>query len=227
MDAAGTLLRVRGSVGLIYWELAKPHGVQATPEVIEKAFLEVVESSPPLAFPGRQQGSVRRLERQWWYDVVSRVFEKVGGLEHFDEYFESVFKLFSGAGGWELYPETQEVLSTLRDRGLIIGVISNFDSRIYPVFSELGIFKYFDSVHISSHEGTAKPDTAIFKKALSEHALHPLEALHVGDSLKEDIAGAKAAGLRAIYLNREGIFPPSEILTIHALTELLPVVYKL
>ena len=226
-DVAGTLLRVRGSVGQIYWELAKPHGVRATPEAIEQAFLSAFAASPPLVFPGVRPGSIRAREKQWWYDLVSRVFHKVGGLERFDEYFESVFKIFSGSRGWELYPETEPVLTALRDRGLIIGVISNFDSRIYPVLSELGVFKLIDSVHISSRIGAAKPDGAIFEKALADHHLHPKEALHVGDSLVEDISGARAAGLWAVYLNRTGKPEPSEVPSIRTLIELLPTVQKL
>jgi putative hydrolase of the HAD superfamily len=226
-DAAGTLLRVRGSVGRIYWELARPHGVQAAPEQIERAFQEVFETSPPPAFPGLQPGLIRRAEKQWWYDVVSRVFHKVGGVERFDEYFERVFGFFASSGGWELYPETEKVLAALKDRGLTVGIISNFDSRIYPVLSQLGIFKLIDSVHLSSLTGVAKPDAAIFKKALDEHALHPKEALHVGDSLKEDIEGAQAAGLWTIYLNRNGLPGPERVPTISTLSELLPVIQKL
>lgn len=227
LDAVGTLFQVRGSVGRIYWELARAHGVRATPEAIDKAFSEVFGVAPPLCFPGIQTGSIRRLEKQWWYDVVSRVFQKVGGIERFDDYFESVFKVFSDSGGWELYDDTEQVLGELKNRGLIIGIISNFDSRIYPVLSELGIFRFIDSVHISSREGTAKPDAGIFKKAASEHGLHPREALHVGDSFKEDVTGAQAAGLQAVYLNRDGSSFDGTIPSVRCLTNLLPLVYQL
>jgi putative hydrolase of the HAD superfamily len=226
-DAAGTLLHVRGSVGKIYWELAKPHGIQSTPDLIEKAFQDVFETSPPPAFPNLQPGLIRKTEKQWWRDVVSRVFHQVGGIERFDEYFEKVFEFFSSSRGWELYPETKQVLGALKDRGLVIGIVSNFDSRIYPVLSELGIFPLIDSVHLSTHEGSAKPDVAIFKKALEAHSLHPKEALHVGDSFKEDIQGALAAGLGAIYVNRQVSREPEYIPTISNLKDLLPLIQRL
>jgi putative hydrolase of the HAD superfamily len=226
-DAVGTLFQVRGSVGRIYYDLARSHGVRSTPEAIDKAFKEVFEKAPPLCFPGIQAGSIRKLEKQWWYGVVSRVFQQVGGIERFDEYFESVFKVFSGSGGWELYPDTERVLSELKKRNLTLGIISNFDSRIYPVLSELGIFRFMDSVHISSHEGAAKPDAGIFTKAVSDHGLHPREALHVGDNFKEDVAGAQTAGLQAIYLNRDGSSFETATHSIHRLSDLLPLVHKL
>lgn len=227
LDAVGTLLQVRGGVGQIYWDKARPHGIKAAPEAIDKAFREVFQNSPPLTFPEAQPGSIRRSEKQWWYDVVSRVFQKVGGIERFDDFFETVFKVFSGSSGWELYPDTEQTLTVLNDRNLTIGVISNFDSRLYPVLSELGIFQLIDSIHISSREGAAKPDTVIFQKAIAEHDLHPQEALHVGDSLSEDVAGARAAGLQAVYLNRNGSRHPEAVLSIRTLSDLIPLVHRL
>jgi putative hydrolase of the HAD superfamily len=223
-DAVGTLFSVRGSVGRIYWEVARDHGVRATPEAIEAAFAEVFPSAPPLAFPSVQPGSVRRMEKQWWREVVFQVFRKVGPLERFDDYFDSVFDAFSRPSAWEVYPDTLAVLSALKERGLKLGVISNFDSRIYPLLSDLGIFKYLDSVHISSREGTAKPDPAIFLNALSAHGLLPREAVHVGDSLSEDIGGAEGAGLHAVWIDRDGGRLDGEKLRIASLEALLPVV---
>jgi putative hydrolase of the HAD superfamily len=223
-DAVGTLFRVKGSVGRIYRDLARGHAVRATPESIETAFAEVFSTAPPLAFPSGQPGSIRRLEKQWWRDVVLKVFEKVGPLERFDDYFDSVFDAFSRVSAWEAYPETIGVLSGLKERGLKLGVISNFDSRIYPVLSGLGIFKYLDSVHISSRERAAKPSPAIFLNALASHGLHPSEAVHVGDHLAEDVAGAGKAGLRAIWLDRDDRKGDLNTTRIASLEGLLPLV---
>jgi putative hydrolase of the HAD superfamily len=226
-DAAGTLLRLRRSVGETYRDMAGSHGVRATPEAIGKAFDAVFAAAPPLAFPAASPGTVRRLEKQWWYDVVRLVFEQVGPIERFDEYFESLFRFFSTAAAWELYPEVETVAKVFKERGLILGVISNFDSRIYPILSELGIFKLLDSVHISSREGVSKPDPAIFKKALEAHHLHPGEAVHIGDSMAEDMKGAAAAGLGCIYLNRSRRTVPKETTSIYDLSELIPIIYRL
>ena len=222
LDVVGTLIHVRGTVGQIYWEMARSHGVRSSPEAIDRAFGEVFLKAPPLTFPQREAGTTRRLEKQWWYNVVKQVFEKVSPLERFDEYFESVFQAFSDSDAWELYPETLEVLSALKDRGFLICVISNFDSRLYPLLSNLGIFTHIDSVYISSRENAAKPDAKIFENALAQHRLQGTEVVHIGDSLKEDVMGAVGAGLRAIYLNRNGSTQPPEVLAISSLRELLP-----
>jgi putative hydrolase of the HAD superfamily len=221
-DVVGTLIDIRGGVGRIYWDLAKPHGIRATPDEIDRAFARVFGSAPPLAFPQAEPGATRRLEKQWWHGVVSRVFEEVGPLERFDDYFESVFHFFSTPEGWEVYPDSLPVLSALKDRGLIVGVISNFDSRIYPLLSALGIFQCLDSVTISSRSGAAKPDARIFKDALSGHGLLPGESLHVGDSIREDVEGASGAGLRAVHIDRAHPHPGGNQSVIGSLRDLLP-----
>jgi len=202
-DAVGTLFRVRGGVGQIYWEVAKPYGVKASPEEIERAFQEIFPKAPPLAFSRLKSGLLRRSEKEWWHRRVREVFDRVGMIRKFDDYFEEVFRVFSGIRGWELYPETRDVLQRLRKAGFILGIISNFDSRILTVCTDLEIFSYLDSIQISSREGAAKPDPRIFWKAVGHHGLQPREAVHVGDSLEEDVRGAEKAGLIPIFLDRD------------------------
>lgn len=227
-DAVGTLFRVRGGVGQIYWEVAKPYGVKATPEAIDKAFQEVFPKAPPMAFSRLQAGLLRRSEKEWWRSIVLEVFRRVGMIHRFDEYFDEVFRVFSGIRGWELYPETREALQGLKKAGFILGVISNFDSRILTVCTDLEIFEYIDSIQISSREGAAKPDTQIFHKALQFHGLMPRETVYVGDSLEDDVKGAEAAGLTPIYLVRDQIQNiPEGVISIRNLTEILMLVKPL
>lgn len=236
-DAVGTLFRVRGSVGQIYWELARSHGVSSTPEEIEDAFQEVFLKAPPLTFSRLQSGRLRQSEKEWWKEVVKKVFTRVGMIRNFDEYFNEVFRVFSGIRGWVLYPETMEVLEKLKALGFTTGVISNFDSRLLTVCSDLQIFQYLDSIHVSSRSGSAKPDPSIFEKALAHHGLRPGEAVHVGDSLKEDVEGAKAAGLTPVLIDRNpgrGQSPETKTeasgkscLAIKTLREILPAIQPL
>lgn len=227
-DAVGTLFQVRGGVGQIYWEIAKPYGVRATPEAIERAFQEVFPKAPPLAFSRLQSGLLRRSEKEWWRNVVLEVFHRVGMIRRFDAFFEEVFRAFAGIRGWELYPETRETLQHLRKAGFILGVISNFDSRILTVCTDLEIFEYLDSIQISSREGAAKPDPQIFVRALQYHGLLPREAVHVGDSLEEDVKGAVSAGLTPIYLNRdEDAGLPDGVFSIRNLAEIVSSVKSL
>jgi putative hydrolase of the HAD superfamily len=117
------------------------------------------------------------------------------------------------------------VLQRLRKAGFILGIISNFDSRILTVCTDLEIFEYLDSIQISSREGAAKPDPQIFWKALQHHGLLPREAVHVGDNLEEDVRGAEKAGLIPIFLNRDpDPKGPEGVVLIRNLNDILPTV---
>jgi putative hydrolase of the HAD superfamily len=75
-----------------------------------------------------------------------------------------LFEFFARAEAWKLYPETIEILEQLKKRGLILGVISNFDSRLFGLLDGLGIAHFFDLVVISTQVGAAKPEAAIFTR---------------------------------------------------------------
>lgn len=201
-DASGTLFRVRGTVGEIYWRLAQPYGLQATPEAIEQAFQEQFANAPALAFPGRAPEEIPALERRWWEKIVRLVFQDIGMFPRFNDYFNEVYEAFKGTAGWELYPETLEVLGKLKAEGRHIGIISNFDSRIHEVCRALGIAPYLNSITISSQTGWAKPSPEIFSRALKPHGFSNGEAVHVGDEVGDDVQGALAAGLRPVLLDR-------------------------
>jgi putative hydrolase of the HAD superfamily len=108
-----------------------------------------------------------------------------------------------------------------------LGIVSNFDSRLFAVLRGLEIAELFDTVTISSLARAAKPSPKIFELALEKHAVDPDDAIHVGDSLRDDVEGATKAGLRAILLAREGKPPVDGILTIRTLSELVPLAISL
>jgi putative hydrolase of the HAD superfamily len=86
--------------------------------------------------------------------------------------------------------------------GIELGIVSNFDSRLYSVLQALELRDFFSSITISTQAGAAKPDPQIFAIALEKHNCEPAAAWHIGDSIAEDYQAAKAAGLRGIWINR-------------------------
>jgi len=101
-----------------------------------------------------------------------------------------------------------------------LGIISNFDSRLFVVLRGLGIAEYFQTVTISSLAHAAKPSGRIFTQALEKHAVEPEDAVHVGDSLDEDVKGAQQAGLTGILVEREPGSATQDVQTIRTLQEL-------
>ena len=191
-DAVGTLFDVKGSVGEVYLTYAKKYGVPDSAEMVttlNKRFKETMKDMPAPIFSVERPEKLKQCERLWWFDVVHAVFYRVGMFEGFDDFFDEVFEAFGQATHWELFPETFEVLTLLKERGFELGIITNFDSRFFQVSRALGIHQFFDSVTISSLAGAAKPASKIFSYALSQHMLDPDEVLHVGDHRIEDFEG--------------------------------------
>jgi putative hydrolase of the HAD superfamily len=205
-DAAGTLFHVKGSVADIYLTHAEKYGVKKTPELlgsVKAAFARAFDEAPPPIFAVSDPKEIKRCERLWWFDVVHNVWYRVGMFEQFDEYFEDVFEAFGGPSYWTLYPDTLGVLKGLKEQGYELGIISNFDSRLFNVLRGLGIADLFDTITISSLAHAAKPAPKIFRLALDKHAMDPEDAVHVGDSRRDDADGARKAGLQAVLIERE------------------------
>ncbi|NJL99944.1 MAG: HAD-IA family hydrolase [Synechococcaceae cyanobacterium SM2_3_2] len=213
-DAVGTLFGIRGSVGEIYAKAAAAYGVMVDPLRLEKSFYQTFGAAPPAAFPGIPAVQLPEAEQNWWRAVVQGSFEQVGvqvstEFPAFESCFQEVYDLFATADAWMLYDETLEVLQSLKGQGIRLGMISNFDTRLYPVLKALGLDAYFSSqqVTLSTVVGAAKPDRQVFLSALDQHGI-PVDqagrALHLGDSLRQDYQGAIEAGLRGLWLNRAG-----------------------
>jgi putative hydrolase of the HAD superfamily len=221
-DAAGTLFQIKGSVGQVYLDHARRYGVSISAEALQQAFRRAFSDAPPLAFSLTDATGIKACERLWWFDVVHNVFYRVGMFEGFDQYFDDVFAYFAASEAWELYPETVPTLQALEERGKELGIVSNFDSRLYEILVGLGIDRFFESVTLSSFAGAAKPSPQIFLRALAKHGAVPEEAWHIGDSLQEDVHGARAAGVKPIFLQREDeACLLSEVATINNLYEVI------
>ncbi len=218
-DAAGTLFDVRGSVGEIYARFAARYGKHVAAEDVQHEFGQQFRRQPPMAFARELPHAERlRMEQNWWRDLVRAVFARWGEFPQFEDYFEEIFEFFRRAEAWEVFADTAPTLTQLKAQGYRIGLISNFDTRLYDLLEGLQLRTYFDAVYVSTEVGAAKPDAEIFRFALQQNGLAPAQALHVGDRWQEDVEGARAAGLRAVWLNRNNA--PSPAPTVAQLSSL-------
>jgi putative hydrolase of the HAD superfamily len=117
-----------------------------------------------------------------------------------------------------------DTLRILRARGRKTGVISNGSTeRQQRKLACMGIGGLLDTVLISEAEGIRKPDPAIFMLACDRCGVRPNESVFVGDNPEADVAGARAAGMVAIWKRvpwRSA--PPSDVLAVDGLVEILP-----
>lgn len=112
---------------------------------------------------------------------------------------------------FQLRPGVVETLQALRARGLHVGMVSNIDDdQLAHLIEVAGLAPHFDSLLSSEAAGACKPQPAIYAEALRRAGCAPGEALFVGDTLAQDIAGAKRMGLRAALIwHRDDSAPPA------------------
>jgi HAD superfamily hydrolase (TIGR01509 family) len=102
------------------------------------------------------------------------------------------------------FPDAHPALAELRRLGLRLVCVSNWDCSLPDVLARCGLAGSLDGVVTSAVAGVQKPDPAIFAAALEVAGCKPSEALHVGDSPAEDVEGARAAGIGALLIGRDG-----------------------
>jgi putative hydrolase of the HAD superfamily len=111
-------------------------------------------------------------------------------------------------GLWSVcLPEAREALETLRRLGLRLAVVSNSNGSVARLLEALDLARWLDAVVDSGVVGFEKPDPRIFRAAAEALGVEPAEAVHVGDLYSVDVAGARAAGARAILIDPVGAWP--------------------
>lgn len=209
LDAVGTLFGVRNSVGEVYGEIAHQFGVKVSAKEVDKAFYNSFKQSNKMAFPGVELQEIPTKEFEWWKAIAIQTFQAVGVFDRFsdfDKFFAELYAHFATEKPWFVYSDVYPALEYWQKSGIEMGIISNFDSRLYQVLKNLNLADFFTSVTISTEVNSAKPDRQIFQAALQKHNCLPEAAWHIGDSYKEDYQGSKTLGLKAIWLNRSENF---------------------
>jgi putative hydrolase of the HAD superfamily len=161
------------------------------------------------AHEGRDAGSLAELRAR-----CARVLSDELGVEvGVDELVEAV--------RMRGYPDSEPALRSLRERGLGVVVVSNWDCSLSEVLRRCGLDGLVDGAVSSAEAGARKPDPAIFGPALELAGCEAAEALHVGDTAGEDVEGARAAGIPVLLLDRGGEGADrSGVPTIVSLTEI-------
>ena len=119
-------------------------------------------------------------------------------------------------------PGALAVLRSLRGRAVVGVVSNNHTAEQRDKMRATGLTEYVDFLVTSEDAGAEKPDPAIFRAALASAAAAPSDAIMVGDAWATDIVGARAAGIRAVWLNRDGRPRPEVARDVMELRALLP-----
>lgn len=190
-DVTGTLVEAWPSVGHVYAAVAAEVGLAADPALLNERFRAAWERH------GEMDHS-----RESWRDIVRGTFEGICPAGQADDLFPAIYERFSEASAWRVYEDVRPCLRALSERGVVLGVISNWDSRLHRLLERCALAPFFKAVTVSLEVGHRKPAPQIFQAAASAMGIPPEHILHVGDSASEDVAGARQAGFGAVRIRR-------------------------
>ena len=221
-DVGGTLMRMdREQVANEYVALARARGTEIDPAAARAMFAalddeipERARQSPPLSLDARA-GEI------FWKTLFGDGWARLG-LEQNAASVDTLYRQFRLGGFNRVFDDVRPVMQALQARGLRAGVLSNFTKDCQAILHALGIGDYFTLFAVSAFVHAEKPDRAIFEYAVNAAKRPAGEILHVGDSPRGDVEGARAAGLAAILLDRDNWYPDyATVPRIRKLTELL------
>jgi putative hydrolase of the HAD superfamily len=211
LDALGTLVHFEPPAPLLRAALREQLGIEVSAEAAARAIRDEIAYYRAHLHEGRDAASLADLRRRS-ADAMRAALGTDADLT--DVLLASL--------RFHAYADAEPALMELRSRGLAIVVVSNWDHSLHQRLTETGLAPLVDGAVASAELGHAKPERAIFEHALELAGAGPGEALHAGDSPREDVEGALAAGLRAVLVARDGRPANASVPVITSLAELPP-----
>lgn len=217
-DAGGTLIHLDSSFicDLISAELGASPSLDNFRRAQYLAMLRVAQ----LVAEGA--GSTEKLKGQFYSTLLPEIGVPADKLQ---QALECVLKLAHAEMLWRKADEsTALTLRGLRERGIILGVVSNSDGRIESALEQARLSSYFDFFVDSFLVGVEKPDPRIFHIATERAAVAPAQAAYVGDLYSVDVVGSRSAGLLPVLYDPYDLNPQADCIRIRLLGELLELV---
>jgi putative hydrolase of the HAD superfamily len=214
LDALGTLVELESPVAPLRRELRARCGVELSEAEATVALRAEIAFYRANHDDAHDRPSLELLRRRATEALRDALPASAAGLP-----LEPLRDALLAALRFRPFAEVPGVLRAARERGMRLVVVSNWDVSLRDVLEETGLAPLLDGVAISAELGSAKPAPEIFARGLALAGVPAAEALHVGDSVEQDIAGAHAAGLAALLVVRDGA-PPPGVPAIRSLLEL-------
>lgn len=220
IDGLGTLVSLAPPAPALRRELAGRFGVEVSEAQAETALGAEIAFYRARMGLGRDAESLRAL-RHRCAEVLRAALPPSERLAALDT--AAITEALLGALRFAAYGDARPALVRARRAGARIVVVSNWDVSLHEVLERVGLAPLVDGVVTSAAVGAAKPAAAIFAHALGLAGAAPERAIHVGDSLDEDVRGAAAYGIRPVLLRREGRSgapDPAGVVTVTSLAQL-------
>jgi putative hydrolase of the HAD superfamily len=211
LDALGTLVELQPPAPRLRRRLAEA-GFEVSEERAGAGFRAEITYYLANHLDGSDRASLEDLRDRCATAMMDAL--RLPGLDH-----ATARTAMLGALEFAAYPDAAPAMRVLRERGRRLVIVSNWDCSLPDWLGPTGLIELADAVVTSADVGAAKPDGAVFRRALELASAEAADAVHVGDSLDKDVEGARAVGIRAILVQRDGA-SPAGVEAIGSLSEL-------
>lgn len=220
LDALGTLVALDPPAPRLRMELAERFGLELSDDEARQAISAEIAYYRAHLDEGRDPSALSALRARCAEAMraalpSSRLRDRIPGVE--------LTEALLAALHFTAFDDVPGALRRWRSAGVRIVVVSNWDASLPEVLERLGLLPFLDGVLTSAQVGARKPSPAIFERALEVAHVPASRAVHIGDSINEDVAGARAAGIEPVLISRGGNPPGSGVHTITSLDEWDPV----
>jgi putative hydrolase of the HAD superfamily len=226
LDIGDTVMRPNPSWEHIYAIAFQEHGVDVDIQRLHDA-LRAAYHHGGWGFEGGFEPSEETSFRRT-VEIDQAAIAELGLGTMPESFFRRLSELFMLVSNWHVFPDVMPALDALRERGLKVGAVSNWVWQLPELLHSLELVSQFDFIAASARVGFEKPHPRIFRYALEQAGVKPAEAIHVGDHLDADVAGARKVGIGAVLIDRRERFGaadvPPGVPLIRSLSELVPIV---
>ena len=215
LDALGTLVALEPPAPLLRAELSRRFGLEVSEEQAARAIGAEIAYYRGHLDEGLDDAGLAALRRRC--AGVLRAELPAAGLElELDPLVDALLASLR----FTAFADVRPALIAARAGGQRLVVVSNWDVSLHGVLRALELEPLLDGILTSAGAGARKPAPAIFEQALALAGASPEHAIHVGDSLEEDVAGARGAGIEPVLVRRDGGPTVAGVRTISSLAEL-------
>lgn len=226
LDIGDTVMRPNPSWEHVYALALQEYGVQVSVEDLDRALRAAYHHGGWGLHEPFEPTAEASFQRSAQIDQAAMAELGIGPMP--DEFFRRLHELFMLTSHWHVFPDAWEALPAIRQRGVVLGAVSNWVWDLPELLHALDLVRQFDFIAASARVGYEKPHRGIFEYALAQAGVAPEEAIHVGDHVDADVLGATALGIEAVLIDRHERHPGTElphgVMRIGSLLDLLPII---
>jgi len=217
LDALGTLVALAPPAPALRSELGARFGMRISEAQARRAIAAEIAYYRANLDAGRDEQSLAELRRRCAEALRSALPQRALVMAPDSD---ALLEALLASLRFTVFADVVPALSAARARGQRLVVVSNWDVSLHAVMRTLSLSPLLDGIVTSAEVGARKPSPEIFDRALQLARAAPEQAVHIGDSIEEDVVGARNAGIEPILIRRDGGAPAPSLTTIATLAEL-------